>query len=370
MAIAVFIILLISGGIFGLIGIKIAENKNVNATAAFWYGFFLGPIGLVIVALLNPDSQVKTSTPPLARFEGVQDLSSPTYKIWLANKYRIEKNELFDKFVISDEVFPSLEDALAFAHHAEQESIAAQKKERKEREAEIHKRHEAALLQTAKEAEKIDAFLNKIKFPAGAAALIIAAILAYYTYDRFVKTQEQLKISQKTVATMRSDFNEKLLKEDITPYPNTVYFVEANKVNKFSSPYIEPNDLDPLPVADDVTRYQTTINPSIEEYGSLFCGEVIQDKFDVYRLYHGDMKYRIEFYISDSSKNAADFYLEHFQRENYKVIVNTNVSKYADNNFCLKGSDKVIEFTANFEADLNMTKILIYEGAIVKTIFK
>jgi len=130
MAIAVFIILLISGGIFGLIGVKIAENKNVNATAAFWYGFFLGPIGLVIVALLNPDSQVKTSTPPLARFEGVQDLSSPTYKIWLANKYRIEKNELFDKFVISDDVFSSLEDALAFAHHAELEDIAAEKTER------------------------------------------------------------------------------------------------------------------------------------------------------------------------------------------------------------------------------------------------
>ncbi len=126
MELTVFIILLISGSVFGFVGMKIAENKNVNTTEAFWYGFFLGPIGLVIVALLNPDSQVKTSTPSLARFEGLQDLSNPTYKIWLANKYRIEKNELFDKFVISDDVFSSLEDALAFAHHAELEDIAAE----------------------------------------------------------------------------------------------------------------------------------------------------------------------------------------------------------------------------------------------------
>jgi uncharacterized membrane protein YeaQ/YmgE (transglycosylase-associated protein family) len=59
-----FIIVLFVGLIFGYIGIAIAENKNVDSTAGFFLGFFLGPIGLIIVALLNsPTTSVGSANP-------------------------------------------------------------------------------------------------------------------------------------------------------------------------------------------------------------------------------------------------------------------------------------------------------------------
>ena len=60
-----FVLVLFVGVIFGAIGVAIANNKNVDSTAGFLLGFFLGPIGLIIVALLNPP---KTSVEPANPF--------------------------------------------------------------------------------------------------------------------------------------------------------------------------------------------------------------------------------------------------------------------------------------------------------------
>lgn len=65
-----------------------------------------------------PNFQV-TDTPPCER-----DLSLDTYRLWLAAKYDIKKNEVFDSFICDDQIFKALEDALKHAHDKEEDLLA------------------------------------------------------------------------------------------------------------------------------------------------------------------------------------------------------------------------------------------------------
>lgn len=44
------------------------------------------------------------------------DLTISKYKLWLADKYNIKKNELFNQYEVEDELRDTLEDAIAYAH--------------------------------------------------------------------------------------------------------------------------------------------------------------------------------------------------------------------------------------------------------------
>jgi hypothetical protein len=54
--ILVILVLLISAAICGAFGEFIAVQRKLNAGTGFIFGFFLGPIGLIIVALLRRPS--------------------------------------------------------------------------------------------------------------------------------------------------------------------------------------------------------------------------------------------------------------------------------------------------------------------------
>jgi hypothetical protein len=62
----IFIYFLIFGAVFGVIGFLIAQNKHVSPGVGFWLGALLGPIGLIIVALLSPtdEKEAEASTSP------------------------------------------------------------------------------------------------------------------------------------------------------------------------------------------------------------------------------------------------------------------------------------------------------------------
>lgn len=120
----IFIGFLVTGVIGWVLGSFIDKSE-----AGFWLGAFLGPLGWIIVFLLPRDSEYKkdshsqsapqmSTTPPPPKDT---DLSSDSYRLYLGNKYDIQRNDLFQKFECKEKLFESLDTALAFADELERE---------------------------------------------------------------------------------------------------------------------------------------------------------------------------------------------------------------------------------------------------------
>jgi len=71
-------------------------------------------IGVLLIAfgLLYPFR--KLPSPP--EYSGLRDLSEDGYKLYLLNKYRIEKNSVLDQISCHERLFPNAAEALIFAH--------------------------------------------------------------------------------------------------------------------------------------------------------------------------------------------------------------------------------------------------------------
>ena len=149
------VVLFVAGLLFGFVGVLIAANKGVSSAAGFWLGAFLGPIGLVIVALLSPDGDDQASAPaPVSKsFEGERALSNDAYRLWLTSRYAIQRNEVLDRYVVSDRLFPSVDDALHHASELHREEIEAAEAE-KQRKAEERERWREQERQRQKEADE------------------------------------------------------------------------------------------------------------------------------------------------------------------------------------------------------------------------
>jgi hypothetical protein len=74
-------------------------------------------IGALLIAfgLLYPSRKL----PLVPEYSGVRDLSQDGYKLYLLNKYRIEKNAVLDQISCHEHLFPSAAEALLFAHGLE-----------------------------------------------------------------------------------------------------------------------------------------------------------------------------------------------------------------------------------------------------------
>ena len=151
--------ILIVGAFFsGLIGMFLGGSVN-KGMAGFWLGFFLGPIGWIIVLLLpreasnspqaqaskeRPNSQIKATDqgPP-------RDLTNDAYKIWLGKEYKITRNELFDNFECNEKLFESLDAALKYA-----DGLEAQGRQRREAQIEKEKDKTAGYVLASEYAEQ------------------------------------------------------------------------------------------------------------------------------------------------------------------------------------------------------------------------
>ena len=116
---------LLATGVTGTVGLLLGLSLG-RPLSGFFLGAFLGPIGWIIVFLLPRDATERAANQPLNEFlqfisnKPEADLESDSYRIWLAKKYQIKKNDLFEKYECKEQLFETLQDALHFAHEQEE----------------------------------------------------------------------------------------------------------------------------------------------------------------------------------------------------------------------------------------------------------
>ena len=117
--------ILLATGVTGTVGLLLGLSLG-RPLSGFFLGAFLGPIGWIIVFLLPRDATERAVNQPLNEFlqfisnKPEADLESDSYRIWLAKKYQIKKNDLFEKYECKEQLFETLQDALLFAHEQEE----------------------------------------------------------------------------------------------------------------------------------------------------------------------------------------------------------------------------------------------------------
>jgi hypothetical protein len=166
--------LLIGGGIIYLF---VAFNMDVSVSSPSTYVPGYGSLGggevanldlvtrrqnhLIVAALItligvllavfgdrpsvNASVQATKTQPDNPKFDGERLLDSDAYRLWLASKYNVERNEIFDKFVVGESLFGDLNGALEHAHGLEVRELAEiaeqaeQKRKNEEAEAEAER---------------------------------------------------------------------------------------------------------------------------------------------------------------------------------------------------------------------------------------
>ena len=98
----------------GCVGVYLGSLVD-RGFAGFWLGFFLGPIGLIIVFLLPKEHKMVPKAPPPED----ANLDNDEYKVWLIDSYGIQKNEILSQYLCLGKLFDSVDLALIFAHSAE-----------------------------------------------------------------------------------------------------------------------------------------------------------------------------------------------------------------------------------------------------------
>jgi hypothetical protein len=121
-----------------------------------------------------------------AEFTAEHDLSSDAYRLWLVKHHQIERNEVFDRFIVDEQTFNTLDDALAYAHALDAQQIAEEKAEADRLEAECAANRETAQLA----AEKADAEWQKAKSKI-IAVIIIAIGLSVAAYFLLRETPQE-----------------------------------------------------------------------------------------------------------------------------------------------------------------------------------
>jgi hypothetical protein len=227
---------------FGVIYLIIALNMDVSVSTSSTYVPGYGSVGggevanldlmarrqnHVIVASLitligtiigifgkstNEVSEAKPTVTPSIKvdFEGERDLSLDGYRLWLANTYGIARNEVFDRFVMGEQTFESLDDALLNAHASEQEKLRQAEELRaaaEARAAERRAKNEALAEEAAAEWER-----NKPKVIAVSIIVAVVAVGAFFALKETPEEREARLVKEAAEESARltkieDDFN-------------------------------------------------------------------------------------------------------------------------------------------------------------------
>jgi hypothetical protein len=108
----------ITSGPFG--GYSAGSVNNFGLMQERLIEIILGLVATVVGSFLlhtgNKELRAKISKSAVSDFDGVLDLHSDAYRLYLTKKYDIEKNVTLNKFICVDKSFDDLESALHFAH--------------------------------------------------------------------------------------------------------------------------------------------------------------------------------------------------------------------------------------------------------------
>jgi hypothetical protein len=121
-----FFIVLLSALVFGALGAFIAGLKGVATSTGIILGALLGPIGLLIIALLSPDPAVAAVAPMRTAhigYDGERDLGAGRYRLWLVEKYGVTRNDVMNVYAVRGEPFDSLDAAVEHAHGIETQRV-------------------------------------------------------------------------------------------------------------------------------------------------------------------------------------------------------------------------------------------------------
>ena len=120
---------LLTAPFIALIPAFIAQSKGRSFLGFYVYGFFFWLIALIHSLVMEP---AKTRRPNFEHTTSLsnnasagdmpktRDLSSDAYKLYLAKKYSIERNDVFEKFVCNERLFSTLDEALIHADSLEE----------------------------------------------------------------------------------------------------------------------------------------------------------------------------------------------------------------------------------------------------------
>lgn len=112
----IYEILIISSIVAGGFSAYVAEQKNRSGLNWFILGAafsVLALIALIAIPKLEKESnrsQIKRED--ITQFKGDPDVRSEAYQLYLTKKFNIEKNTVLEKYVVADQLFNTLEDAL------------------------------------------------------------------------------------------------------------------------------------------------------------------------------------------------------------------------------------------------------------------
>lgn len=142
---------------------------------------------------VKSESQIVTGPETSVDYDDERDIANDRYRLWLAARYGLTKNEVFNRFVIDDKTFETLDDALAFAN--DQEDRKSKQAEMMRAEVEDRRRRiESELLEVQERElevqEREQAEWNEKK-PKVIVGVVLAVVLCLGTYVALRETPEE-----------------------------------------------------------------------------------------------------------------------------------------------------------------------------------
>ena len=184
------------------------QNHVIVASLLMLIGVLMGIFG-------NSNSEAKISATSVTSnvgvaYEGERDLSSDGYRLWLAKTYSIARNDVFDRFVMDEQTFENLDDALMAAHSSEQDKLRVTEEAwvaREAKVAEIQAESEAIAAKAAAEWEQ-----TQPKIIAGFIVFAVVVAVAVFALkespeERVTRLAREVAEETTRLAGIENDFN-------------------------------------------------------------------------------------------------------------------------------------------------------------------